>query len=113
MGGRIASLVADRAGVRGLICLGYPFHPPGKPDVLRTEHLERMNTPTLIVQGSRDAFGSRDEIDGYKFSPSIKVVFLEDGDHSFNPRKQSGRTADQNMELAVNEIQKFIKTVNS
>ena len=78
--------------------------------MLRTEHLERMNTPTLIVQGSRDAFGSRDEISGYKLSPSIKVVYLEDGDHSFTPRKKSGRTADQNMKLVADEILNFVKT---
>jgi hypothetical protein len=56
MGGRIASLVADEAGVAGLICLGYPFHPAGKSDRLRVEHLRDLKTPTLIVQGERDPF---------------------------------------------------------
>jgi predicted alpha/beta-hydrolase family hydrolase len=59
MGGRMASLVADEAAVRGLVCLGYPFHPPGQPDRLRTAHLRELRTPTLIVQGTRDALGSR------------------------------------------------------
>ena len=58
MGGRVASMVADEmhdAGrVAGLICLGYPFHPPGRPDRTRTEHLAALTTPTLIVQGTRD-----------------------------------------------------------
>ncbi len=49
LGGRIASMVADAAGVEGLICLGYPFHPVGKPDQLRGEHLQKIGTPTLIV----------------------------------------------------------------
>jgi predicted alpha/beta-hydrolase family hydrolase len=54
MGGRIASLVADEAGVAGLVCLGYPFHPTGKPDQLRVAHLRSIQTPTLILQGTRD-----------------------------------------------------------
>lgn len=62
MGGRIASMVADEAGVGGLVCLGYPFHPPGQPDKLRVTHLEDLRTPTLIVQGERDAFGTREEV---------------------------------------------------
>jgi predicted alpha/beta-hydrolase family hydrolase len=64
MGGRIASLIADEAGVAGLVCLGYPFHPTGKPDRLRVEHLRTIQTPTLILQGTRDPFGSREEVEG-------------------------------------------------
>src|SRR5512135_338690 len=62
MGGRIASMVADEAGVAGLVCLGYPFHPPGQPEKLRVAHLENLQTRTLILQGARDAFGTEDEI---------------------------------------------------
>lgn len=66
MGGRIASMIADElhasGRVAGLLCLGYPFHPIGKPDQLRTAHLAGMKTPTLIVQGTRDLFGTRDEV---------------------------------------------------
>jgi hypothetical protein len=54
MGGRTASLVANEAGVAGLVCLGYPFHLVGKPGKLRVEHLKTIKTPTLIVQGERD-----------------------------------------------------------
>src|SRR5436309_2495547 len=57
LGGRMASLVADEAGVRGLVCLGYPFHPPGQPERLRTKHLQDLRTPALFVQGTRDALG--------------------------------------------------------
>jgi predicted alpha/beta-hydrolase family hydrolase len=74
MGGRIASLVAEEAGVAGLVCLGYPFHPTGKPDRLRVEHLESNKTPTLILQGDRDPFGSREEVTGYKLSPGVGVA---------------------------------------
>ena len=108
MGGRIASMIADDAGVRGLVCLGYPFHPPGKPENLRTAHLAALETPTLIVQGTRDPFGKSDEVQGYALSDAIRVHWLEDGDHSFRPRKSSGRTLEQNMAEAVAAIKEFV-----
>src|SRR6202035_288930 len=74
LGGRIASYVADDVQARGLVCLGYPFHPPGDPGRLRTAHLAGLKTPTLIVQGTRDPFGGTDEVAGYQLSPSIRVV---------------------------------------
>jgi predicted alpha/beta-hydrolase family hydrolase len=101
MGGRIASYVADQAAVRGLLCLGYPFHPPGDPQRLRTAHLRDLRTRTLIVQGTRDPFGGRDEVAGYPFSPAIRLLWLEDGDHSFKPRRASGRSEEQNLEEAI------------
>jgi len=91
MGGRVASMVADElhaAGrIAGLLCLGYPFHPVDKPSQLRTAHLEKLRTPTLIVQGTRDPFGTRDEVAGYALSKAIRVLWLEDGDHDLRPRK--------------------------
>jgi len=72
MGGRIASLIADEAEVAGLVCLGYPFHPTRKPDQLRVEHLRAIRTPTLILQGERDAFGSAEEVRGYKLSSQVR-----------------------------------------
>ena len=107
MGGRVASMAADSAGVAGLLCLGYPFHPAGKPDILRTEHLENLKTKTLIIQGSRDSLGSRDEIATYHLSKSISTIFLEDGEHSFKPRKSSGFTFDGHMATAIGEIARF------
>lgn len=101
LGGRIASMVADEAGVRGLVCLGYPFHPPGKPETLRTGHLRDLRTPTLIIQGTRDPFGSPQEVAGYELSPSIRVKWIEDGDHSLRPRASSGRSESQNLAEAV------------
>ena len=89
LGGRIASLVADETEVAGLVCLGYPFHPTGKPEQLRIEHLKSIHTTTLIVQGERDPFGNRQEVAGYKLSKHIRVHWLPDGDHSFKPRKAS------------------------
>ncbi len=91
MGGRVASMIADElhaAGkIAGLLCLGYPFHPPGKPEQLRTAHLSGMKTPALIVQGTRDPFGTRQEVSAYALSPAIEILWLEDGDHDLKPRK--------------------------
>ncbi|WP_086998815.1 alpha/beta family hydrolase [Rhizobium sullae] len=92
MGGRVASMIADelfaKGKIAGLLCLGYPFHPPGKPDELRTKHLETLKTPALIVQGTRDQFGTRQEVQGYGISDKIELVWLEDGDHDLRPRKK-------------------------
>jgi predicted alpha/beta-hydrolase family hydrolase len=111
LGGRMASLVADEVGARGLVCLGYPFHPPAKTESLRTSHLQTLRTPTLIVQGTRDALGSRDEVAGYGLSPAIRIAWLEDGDHSFKPRASSGRTETQNLAAAVAEVLRFVETL--
>lgn len=108
MGGRVASMIADDAGVLGVLCLGYPFHPPGKPERLRTAHLERLATPTLVVQGTRDPFGTREEVPNYPLSPAIELVWLEDGEHSFKPRKKSGRTLAQNLDAAAAETVRFV-----
>jgi uncharacterized protein len=108
MGGRIASMIADEAGVAGLVCLGYPFHPPGKPEKLRTDHLEDLKTPTLVLQGERDSFGRRDEVEGYKLSKAIEVRFLPDGDHDLKPRKKSGRTREEIWSDAVARIVRFV-----
>ncbi len=113
MGGRIASLVADEAGVAGLVCLGYPFHPVGKPDQLRVEHLRTIRTPTLIVQGERDPFGTRDEVARYKLSKAVRVAWMPDGEHSFKPRKSSGRTERQNWEDGLNQVAAFLEALKS
>jgi predicted alpha/beta-hydrolase family hydrolase len=85
MGGRVASMVADdlhaEGRIAGLLCLGYPFHPPEKPTQLRTAHLMALKTPTLICQGTRDPFGTKDEVPAYGLPASIRVLWLEDGDH--------------------------------
>jgi predicted alpha/beta-hydrolase family hydrolase len=113
MGGRIASMVADEVGARGLVCLGYPFHPPGRPDKLRTKHLETLATPALIVQGTRDAFGTPEDVAGYALSDAIRVVWLEDGDHSWKPRAASGRTEARNMADAIAAIRGFLEALDS
>jgi hypothetical protein len=111
LGGRIASMVADECGVRGLVCLGYPFHPPEKPDRPRTAHLAALRTRALIVQGTRDPFGTREEIQAYALSPAIRVHFLEDGDHAFAPRVRSGRTLDGNLAEAIDAVAGFVRSL--
>ncbi|HTY42261.1 MAG TPA: alpha/beta family hydrolase [Thermoanaerobaculia bacterium] len=108
MGGRIASLIADEVRARGLVCLGYPFHPPGAPQKLRTAHLADLRTPTLVVQGTRDAFGTRDDVAGYRLSPAIRVHWIEGGDHSFKPPARSGRTEAGNVDEAIAAAAGFV-----
>jgi uncharacterized protein len=75
LGGRVASLLVDglaaSANVRGCLCFGYPFHPPGRPQQLRTAHLEHLCTPTLILQGERDSFGRREEVEAYPLAAAV------------------------------------------
>lgn len=108
MGGRMASMVADELGVAGLLCYGYPFHPPGQPERLRTEHLKTLATPALIVQGERDPFGNRDEVGSYALSPAIRIAWMPDGDHSLKPRARSGSTERENLQKAIDEGAAFI-----
>ncbi|MGF1629704.1 MAG: alpha/beta family hydrolase [Kiloniellaceae bacterium] len=111
MGGRMASLVADEAGVRGLACLGYPFHPAGKPERLRTEHLAALRTPCLICQGDRDILGNAAEVAGYDLARGVRLHWAEDGDHDLKPRKASGRSAAQNWDEAVETLDAFFRTL--
>ena len=89
---RRTSMIADElyaeGNVAGLLCLGYPFHPPGKPEQLRTGHLRALATPTLICRGTRDPFGPREEVAGYILSDRIEILWIEDGDHDLRPRKK-------------------------
>jgi uncharacterized protein len=113
MGGRIASLIADEACVAGLTCLGYPFHPVGKTDTLRVKHLQAIKTPTLIIQGERDPFGNREEVAKYDLSPAVRVEWITDGDHSFKPRKSSGKTEAENWQTALDVIVGFLESLAS
>ncbi len=115
MGGRIASHVAAETTtdlkIAGLICLGFPFHPPRKPDKFRGKHLESMPIPSLILQGERDPFGNKNEIADYNLSRRVAVEYLSEGDHSFTPRVRSGLTSNDNLKYAVEKIIKFIRSI--
>lgn len=113
LGGRYATMVADDADVDGVVCLGYPFHPPGKPDRLRTAHLENIKTPVLIVQGDRDPFGNAAEVARYSLSRNVSLRWLPDGDHGFKPRKSSGVTLEENLQTAADAVVRFIAGIAS
>ena len=112
MGGRIASLLADelwsQEKILGCICLGYPFHPLGKPETLRVEHLHNLQTPSLVIQGERDPMGNREEVKNYALSDQLELAWMPDGDHSFKPRKRSGHSEAQNLNLAVKKMHEFL-----
>jgi predicted alpha/beta-hydrolase family hydrolase len=108
MGGRIASMVAgdpdDPVDALGLTMLGYPLHPPGKPENLRVEHFPRLTMPVLFASGTRDAFGTPAELKRHakKVKGPVTFCWIETGDHSFRPLKASGlSTADALMQVAV------------
>jgi predicted alpha/beta-hydrolase family hydrolase len=82
----MASMIADEVGARALVCFSYPWHPPGKPEQPRTAHLEGLRTPALILQGTRDPFGSPEDVASYTLSPSIRIEWMEGGDHSLRKR---------------------------
>lgn len=102
------SCIADSRIVGGL-CLGYPFHPPGRPEQLRTEHLQTLRTPTLILQGERDPFGRREEVEGYALSPQVQIQWLPHGDHSFAPTRRSGLSEADNWNTAVAHADRFCR----
>jgi len=108
LGGRMASMVADELKVRALVCFGYPFHPPGKTDRLRTEHLRDLKTPALILQGERDPFGNAEEVARYELSKAIRIAWMPDGDHSLKPRARSGVTEAQQLGNACQLAAEFV-----
>ncbi|MBN9259714.1 MAG: dienelactone hydrolase family protein [Hyphomicrobium sp.] len=115
MGGRVASHVAENlhktAEVAGLVCLGYPFHPPNTPERLRVAHLETLTCPTLIIQGERDPFGTRAEVEALTLPPAVRIHWAHDGDHDLGPRGGSGTTRRGNLEAAADAIAAFLKAL--
>ena len=110
MGGRMASLLADALHADGLVCLGYPFYAVGKPEKPRVAHLADIKTPTLIVQGERDALGNRETVEAYTLSPRIDVMWLVAGDHDLKPLKASGFTHEQHLDAAADHIASWLRS---
>ena len=114
MGGRMAThLVVDEADdsarpCRGVLCLGYPFHPPGKPEKTRLSHFPHLRAPVLICQGERDPFGRQEEVALYDIPSSVTMHWLDDGDHDLKPRKKSGVLWDDNLRSSVEAMASFI-----
>lgn len=115
MGGRVASHLAVmeelKAIVNGVVVYGFPFHPPGKPEQTRHAHFSEIKVPTMIVQGERDTFGTGTEIERYTIPQQVSVVYLQDGDHSFKPRKASGIDQQHNIDAAAKHTAEFIEQV--
>ncbi|MGI9318821.1 MAG: alpha/beta family hydrolase, partial [bacterium] len=106
---RVASMIADEHKVAGVICLGYPFHPPRKPKRNRFEHLKTIQTPTLICQGERDPKGTLEEVRQLELSNSVQLHWLADGDNDFKPRRNSDRTQEENLRDAIRASNNFIQ----
>jgi predicted alpha/beta-hydrolase family hydrolase len=113
LGGRVASLLVDELAAAGLVrgCLGfgYPFHPPGRPQQLRIDHLRDLRTPTLILQGERDPFGRRGEVEDYPLSPAVELRWIPSGDHGFTPTRASGLSDADNRAAAVAHAHRFLE----
>lgn len=108
MGGRMASLLADELQADALICLGYPFYAAGKPEKPRVAHLADLHTPTLVIQGERDALGDRATVSGYDLSPAIRLHWLAAADHDLKPLKRSGLTHGEHLDSAADAIALFL-----
>lgn len=113
MGGRMASMLATETvrPIKGVIAMGYPFHPPGKPEKLRTEHFINIPIPFLVLQGERDTFGTRDEVEAMSLEGTMQVIWFDDADHSLKPRKKSGFTHEGHIEKAAIEAFQFMNEV--
>ena len=109
MGGRMASLVADELGADALVCLGYPFYAVGKPEKPRVAHLAAIKTPTLIVQGERDALGNREAVEGYELSGAITLHWLATGNHDLKPLKTSGFSHEQHLDTTTEAVSVFVR----
>lgn len=114
MGGRVCSLVvgdgADPLPALGLVLLGYPLHPPGKPEQLRVEHFPRLRVPCLFVSGTRDAFGTPDELRAAakKVRGRVSWHWIDTGDHGFKPLKSSGLTQAEALAGAAAAVVDFV-----
>ncbi len=104
----LAAQDPENQKVPGLVCLGYPFYAIGKKDKPRIEHLQELSTPTLIVQGDRDAMGDKAAVSDYSLAKPIELCWLADGNHDLKPRKTSGYNHRQHIEKAADVIAEFI-----
>ena len=125
MGGRMASMLLaenamkdekERLPIRGAACLGFPFHAVGKEPKDRLDHLKDLVAPLLIVQGSRDTMGTQEEVLEYlkeeRINASIKIRWLEDGNHDLKPRKVSGFTHQEHINSAIEQVTDYVLALN-
>jgi uncharacterized protein len=115
-GGRMTSSAAAETplpGVRGLVFLGFPLHPPGQPGTGRADHLDRVDIPMLFLQGTRDQFARLDLITDIteELEPNATLHLIDDGDHSFGVPKRSGRTASDVLTEITDTIERWARTM--
>jgi predicted alpha/beta-hydrolase family hydrolase len=126
MGGRMASMLlaenalrpeSERLSILGGACLGFPFHAPGKDPKDRLDHLKGLTESLIIVQGTRDTMGTREEVSGYieegEMSSSIQMNWLEDGNHDLKPRKASGFSHQQHIDSAIQQVADFVLNIET
>ena len=109
MGARVSTIVSRSIDVNGVIAFGYPFHPINKIDKLRLESLQLCGPPILIIQGTRDKFGSIYEVKQYKIHKNNTIFWIEDGDHSYKTLKKSKFSSEESIAVAYNQASLFIK----
>jgi len=109
MGGRMASLLADELEADALVCLGYPFYAVGKPEKPRVAHLAELKTRTLIVQGERDALGTKEAVSGYDLSPTIELFWLPTANHDLKPLKVAGISYEDCLGQASDKIVEVLR----
>lgn len=116
MGGRAATLLAAEPDcpkeAAAVVTLGYPFHPPGKPEKLRVDHFPAIDVPVLMLQGTRDSFGTHAEVEQYRLPDRATLHWIDDGDHDLKPRKKSGHSHDEAKADAADRIKHFLHTLS-
>ncbi|MGB1949897.1 MAG: alpha/beta family hydrolase [Marinobacter sp.] len=113
MGGRMASLLGAEPALtgrfQGVVCFGYPFHPPGKPERWRTGHFGELWCPLLVVQGTRDPFGKREEVSAsVPSNPLVDISWLDGGDHDFRPLARQVESHSQMLQRAAQSASAFM-----
>jgi uncharacterized protein len=116
LGGRMTSAAAAATplpGVRGLVFLGFPLHPPGQPGTSRADHLDRVDIPMLFLQGTRDEFARLDLITDVceGLEPNATLHLVDDGDHSFGVLKRSGRTPKEVLTEITDTIEQWSRAL--
>ena len=111
-GGRMTSQAQAKEplpGVRGLVFFGFPLHPPGRPGVERAEHLSAIQIPMLFLQGARDEFATLDLLRGVvkRLGSRATLHLIEEGDHSFQVPKRTGKTERDILEELATTIQQW------
>ena len=108
MGGRVSAIISKEIDVKGVIVLGYPFHTVNNKDKLRLDCLQNEGPPILIIQGTRDKFGSINEVNNLYLNEKNSIFWIEDGDHSFSTLKKSRNNSEDSIKNAYFKVSDFI-----